>query len=106
MNANALSQNQLRRYVPSTTTKSDGRGNLWSYTYNSLGYITNAVAPDGATTSYTYDPATLGLSSMTDPNGNVTTYQYDSLGNRTNVTDALGNVTSYTYETNFNQVTS
>ena len=106
MNTNELSQYQLRRYVPSTTTESDGRGNLWNYTYDSNGYITDAVAPDGATTSYTYDPATLGLASRTDPDGNTTTYQYDPMGNRTNMTDALGHVTSYTYETNFNQITS
>jgi len=106
MNTNMLSQSQLRRYVPSTTSKTDGRGNLWTYSYDSNGYITQAAAPDGATTSYTYDPTSTYLASMTDPNGDTMTYQYDSMGNRTNMTDALGNVTSYTYETNFNQVTS
>jgi RHS repeat-associated protein len=106
MNTNQLSKSQLRRYVPSATTKSDGNGNLWNYSYDSNGYITQAVAPDGATTTYAYDPQTLYLAAMTDPNGNPTTYQYDSMGNRIKMTDALGDVTTYTYETNFNQVTS
>ena len=106
MNTNQLSKSQLRRYEPSTTTKSDGNGNLWNYSYDANGYITQAVAPDGATTSYMYDPQTLYLASMTDPNGNPTTYQYDAMGNRIKMTDALGDVTTYTYETNFNQVTS
>src|SRR5207248_1657255 len=69
-------------------------------------YITREVAPDGATTRYTYDPATLTVSSRTDPNGNVTTFQYDARGNRTKMTDALGHVTTYTYEPVFNMMTS
>jgi RHS repeat-associated protein len=101
-----LAMNQLRVYNPSTTTNTDGRGNTWTYTYDSNGYSTQAVAPDGATTTYTYDPATLQLASMKDANANTTSYQYDAMGNRIQVTDALSNVTKYKYEPAFNMVTS
>jgi RHS repeat-associated protein len=101
-----LAMNQLRVYNPSTTTNTDGRGNVWKYTYDSNGYLTQTVAPDTATTTHTYDPVTLHIASMTDANGHTTTYQYDSMGNRTQMTDALAHVTKYTYEPVFNMMTS
>jgi RHS repeat-associated protein len=101
-----LALNLTRVYIPATTTNVDGRGNVWQYDYDANGYITRQVAPDGATTRYTYDPATLTVSSRTDPNGNLTTFQYDARGNRTKMTDALGHVTTYTYEPVFNMMTS
>jgi RHS repeat-associated protein len=97
----------LRRiYIPSTTTNTDGNGNVWRYQYDTNGYITRTTAPDSSTTSYAYDSSTRLISSVTNANGAVTRYQYDSLGNRTNTTDALGHVTTYTYDPVFNQVTS
>ena len=95
-----------RRYIPSTTTETDGQGNQWQYEYNREGYLTKVIAPDGCTTTYTYDPATLNIATETDANGNTTSYEYDALGNRIKVTDALGNVTTYTYEPTFSQMTS
>jgi RHS repeat-associated protein len=94
------------QYIPSTTTSMDGNGNLWRYAYDTNGYITQAVAPDGATTRYTYDPATLKIASINDADGNTTRYQYDGEGNRIQMTDALGDVTTYTYDPVFNQMTS
>jgi YD repeat-containing protein len=70
----SLAQYQLRVYVPSTTSKTDGKGNVWQYSYDLHGYVTKMVAPDGATTSYTYDPTTLQLASMTDADGHTSTY--------------------------------
>ncbi|MBV8845291.1 MAG: RHS repeat protein [Bryobacterales bacterium] len=93
-----------RVYIPSTTTNTDGRGNQWQYSYDSNGYLTQTVAPDGATTKYTYDPATLQVADMTDANGNTTTYKYDSEGNRIRMTDPLGNFTEYYYDDVFNQL--
>src|ERR1700728_213752 len=101
-----LAMYQLRVYVPSMTSDIDGRGNVWKYQYDSNGYLTQTIAPDGATTSYSYDPATLKVASTTDGDGHTTTYQYDSEGNRIKMTDALGYVTTYTYEPVFNQMTS
>ena len=71
----------MRVYVPSTTTRLDGRGSAWTYAYDSHGYPTSIVAPDGSTTGYSYDPATLQIASMTDANGHTTSYTYDSQGN-------------------------
>jgi RHS repeat-associated protein len=102
----SLAEFQLRVYTPSTTSKTDGRGNIWKYSYDSNGYVTSAVAPDGATTSYSYDPTTLMPATRTDADGNTTTFQYDSMGNLIQRTDALGFITTYTYEPVFNQMTS
>ncbi len=72
---------KLRTYLPSVTTRSDGRSNPWQYFYNTDGQVTQKIAPDGATTAYTYDPTTLNMASMTDANGHRTEYTYDSYGN-------------------------
>jgi RHS repeat-associated protein len=95
-----------RQYSPSTTSSTDGRGNTWQYSYDTNGYITQTTAPDGSTTRYSYDPATLNISSLTDANGNTTSYQYDANGNRISTTDALGDVTTWTYDPIFNEPTS
>jgi len=106
VNQTNLTYSLRRQYVPSTTTSTDGKGNLWQYSYDSNGYITQTTAPDGSTTLYSYDPASRQISSMTDADGNTTTYQYDGNGNRIEMTDALGDVTTYTYDPVFNQMTS
>ncbi len=101
-----LAQNQLRVYLPSTTTNTDGRGNQWKYQYDANGYLLQETDPDGSITKYTYDPATLQLASMTDANGHTTNYVYNSEGDLTQKTDALGHVTKYTYDPAFNIMTS
>ena len=98
--------NYMRVYIPSTTSKTDGRGNTWRYSYDSNAQPLTVVAPDGATTTYTYDPATLQTLSITDANLHATSFQYDPEGNIIRRTDALGHITSYTYEPVFNQMTS
>ncbi len=102
--ATQLALNLMRMYVPSTTSRVDGRGRLWTYSYDNHGYPTSIVAPDGTTTTYTYDPGTLLIASMRDANGHTTSYTYDSQGNELSVTDALGYTTTYTYEPIYNQV--
>jgi RHS repeat-associated protein len=95
---NACLRRLMREYIPSTTTKSDGRGNQWKYEYNKNGYITRTIAPDGAETKKTYDPFTLKESSVTDANGHTTSYEYDPAnGNLKKITDHLTNVTRYEY---------
>lgn len=101
-----LAQHQMRVYLPSTTTTTDGRGNSWQYQYDPNGYLLEQIAPDGATTRYTYDPTTLQLSSLTDPNGHTTSYLYNAEGDLTQATDPLGHITKYTYDPTFNMVTS
>jgi len=106
VNQNALSLYLRRQYVPSTTTSTDGRGNILRYQYDTNGYITQATYPDGAVTRYAYDGQTRQISIITNANGAITRYHYDGRGNRTNATDAIGNVTTYTYDPVFNQITS
>ena len=93
----ALARTQMREYVPSTTTRKDGRGNLWLYEYDKHGHVAKIVAPDGAVTTFAYDPSTLKLASTTDANGHTSTYEYDSLGNLVSETDALGYQTVHEY---------
>jgi len=101
-----LATYQERVYVPGTTRKTDGRGNLWRYQYDANGYVTNVIAPDGASTSYSYDPVTRRVATKTDANLHTTSYEYDIQGNRTKITDALGHVTTFTYEPTFSIITS
>jgi RHS repeat-associated protein len=54
--------------------------------------------PDAGTTSYTYDPITLGVSSQTDADGHLQTFTYDDHGNKTSVSNALGYTTNYAYD--------
>lgn len=102
----ALASYQTLVYLPSITSLTDGRGNVWRYQYDSNGYVTRVTAPDGATASYSWDASTLMVASRTDANGHTTTYAYDSQGNRIQMTDAMGFVTTYTYEPIFNMMTS
>ena len=88
------------------TTMTDPNGEVTDYDHADLELMsvtTAAGTADAATTSYTYDPATLGVTSVTDPNGNVTTNTYDSSGNLLTTTDPLGNTSYYSYD-NFNEV--
>ena len=89
-----------------TTTITDPHGNVevQHYVSGELVSLTKGYGtPQAATWSYTYDPNTLGVTSVTDPNGHTTTSTYDASGNLLSSTDALGNTTSYTYNA-FNEV--
>jgi RHS repeat-associated protein len=98
--------NYVRVYTPSTTSKTDGRGNVWQYSYDSNAHPLTVTAPDGTVTTYTYDPGTLQVASITDANGHTTSYGYDTQGNMLSCTDALGHTTTYTYDPTFNQMLS
>ncbi|MFJ9778960.1 RHS repeat-associated core domain-containing protein [Amycolatopsis sp. NPDC101161] len=53
---------------------------------------------DAGTSSYTYDPVTLGVSTQTDADGNLQTFTYDDHGNKTSESNALGFTTDYVYD--------
>ncbi len=78
----------------------DPRGNQTVYIWSELELTSvthGAGTPSAATTSFTYDPATLGQTTVTDPNGHVTSNTFDSLGNLITSTDPLGHVRTTSY---------
>ncbi|MFI9381138.1 RHS repeat-associated core domain-containing protein [Kutzneria sp. NPDC052558] len=82
-------------------TDPSGHKTLDSYqngllTSETKGYGTS----DAGTTSYTYDPVTLGVSGQTDPDGNVETFSYDDHGNKISESDGLGFTKNYAYDSN------
>lgn len=106
VNQTNLTYSLERTYVPSTTTSTDGNGNIYQYTYNTNGDLTQVTDPLGGTFRYTYDPTFHEVTSTTDPAGRVTTFQYNSGGDLTETTDPMGLVTTYTYDPTFHVVTS
>ena len=105
-----------------STTTTDGKGNqvLDQYQYGLRTSTTKGYStPSAATWRYTYDPATVAVTTQTDPNGNIWSYTddldgnvltstdplqrqtqntWDALGDKTSTTDALGVTTSATYD--------
>jgi RHS repeat-associated protein len=73
-----------------------------TYDHNSFGQLTMVDGPRtdvSDITTYTYDPATGNLLSMTQPLVGTTSYSnYDQNGNVGTITDSNGVVTSYTYD--------
>ncbi|WP_392668348.1 RHS repeat-associated core domain-containing protein [Streptomyces sp. LN785] len=61
---------------------------------------------DAGTWTYTYDPISLGVSSISDPDGNLQTFTYDDHGNQTSAGDARGFTTSHVYDDNDNLITT
>jgi len=63
-----------------TTTRTDAHGNVTTYNYANLELLSvthGDGTPAAATTAYTYDPATLGRTTITDPLGRVATDTFD-----------------------------
>ncbi|HSE42425.1 MAG TPA: RHS repeat-associated core domain-containing protein [Acidobacteriota bacterium] len=87
--------------------KSDGTvqtAPVAEYTYNTFGQVVTVTDATGAVTTYSYDPTTGDLLSVTYPKNSDTsanpiyTYTRDPAGGVLSVTDPLGKVTSYTYD--------
>jgi RHS repeat-associated protein len=80
------------------TSRKDGRGNTWSYTFNEFNEMTGQKDPKQAT-GYVYEYDNRGLlTRSTDPRGKVTRYEYDAAGNRTAEISATGRRTEFTYD--------
>jgi RHS repeat-associated protein len=91
-----------------STTITDPDGNETVDQYSELELVSETAGAGtaaAATTSYSYDPATLGVISQTNPDGDTTTSTYDANGNLLTSTDPLGKTTTYTYNS-LNEVTS
>ncbi|HEU5477538.1 MAG TPA: RHS repeat-associated core domain-containing protein [Gaiellaceae bacterium] len=56
-----------------------------------------AGTSSAATTSYAYDPATLGITQLTDPDNHTSAATYDANGNQVSFTDPLNRQTTATY---------
>ena len=84
-----------------TTTVTDARGIQTQYRYKSEELVSETLAAgtaEAATTSYQYDPATFGPTSITDADGKTTAKVYDARGDVLSTTDSLGKTTKYTYD--------
>jgi YD repeat-containing protein len=71
-----------------------------SYSNGQLMSQTRGVGtPQAATWTYTYDPVTLGVATITDPNGHSQHFTYDSAGNTLSDSDGLNHQQTFTYDT-------
>lgn len=78
------------------TEKTDARGHVLSYAYDSAGRLAGADSGKGAT-KYRYD-AMDRLTRVISRDGKATVYAYDKNGNRSKVTYANGVTLTYTYD--------
>ncbi|WP_328299174.1 DUF6531 domain-containing protein [Streptomyces sp. NBC_00435] len=83
------------------TLVTDPAGNKTLHTYQN-GLLTSETkgygTPEAGTTTFAYDPISLGVTAVTDPNGNLKTFTYDDHGNETSSSDARGFTTSRSYD--------
>jgi RHS repeat-associated protein len=103
-------------YGPNTTlglaagqtlvTDPAGHKTLYSYANGQLTSETKGFGTaDAGTWTYTYDPVSLGVSTITDPNGGLQTFTYDDHGNQTSSSDPRGYTTTKQYDDNDNLIT-
>jgi RHS repeat-associated protein len=81
-------------------TQTNGRGNLWTFTYNSDG-STTVADPLGNPTKYLQD-VNFNIQQTQDRNSNLISLHYDEINNRDQISDAKGNPTAYAYDQNGN----
>jgi RHS repeat-associated protein len=83
-----------------TTTVTDPKGNVTKLSFQNLELLSKQEAfgtSIAATTSYVYDAATLGVTSLTDPNNHTTTASYNASGDPVSITDPLNRTITATY---------
>jgi YD repeat-containing protein len=79
-------------------TDPDGNQTYFLFEWGLLIHKTGAYGTSSAaTTTYTYHPNSLGMTSETNPEGETTTYTYDDSGNMLTETTPLGYTTTYSY---------
>jgi RHS repeat-associated protein len=108
--------NYNTRHLPASLT--DAAGQSTTFTYNAAGQVLTVTNAKNEATTYTYEPVTGRLLTVTGPvTGSTTTYSYDGLGRVRTVTepdgyavttdyDALDRVTKRTYpDTTYEEIT-
>jgi RHS repeat-associated protein len=97
-----LSRTTTFVYALGSTTTTDPAGHVTQELYNQFNQRTSLTRGYGtssaATWTFTYDPNTQGIASITDPNGHVTSTTYDSSANPLTSTDGLSRVTTRTFD--------
>ncbi|MFM9926236.1 RHS repeat-associated core domain-containing protein [Variovorax sp. H27-G14] len=86
--------NTLSKTVTDTATN---KAQLWQWTYNTSQLAATATEPNGAVTTYSYDPHG-NLLASTNALGHVTGYTYDNANRVASTTAPNGLVTTYTYD--------
>jgi RHS repeat-associated protein len=87
-------------------TYPNGNATLLEYQNNALVRRTDGFgSAQPSITSYSYDPAVLGITTIIDPNLQTTTQAWDASGNQLTRTDPLGHQTTYSYDS-LNDVTA
>ncbi|WP_240630266.1 FG-GAP-like repeat-containing protein [Specibacter cremeus] len=85
------------------TLTTDPAGHKTIDTYDANALLTSETRGAGTaqagTWTYSYDPVTLGIATVTDPDGNTSTSSYDQYGNKIASSDPEGNTTSALYDT-------
>jgi RHS repeat-associated protein len=90
-------QGNLLSQAITDTSSSPNTTRTWQWTYNAQGLAATQAAPNGAVTTYTYD--TLGnLTQAVNALGHTTQYAYDTANRVTSSTAPNGLVTTYTYD--------
>jgi RHS repeat-associated protein len=92
------------------TTVTDPRGNSTVYHFNPQGFLLDVTDALGEKTTYTLDPGTNQVISVTDPLNRTTEFTRDSAGNMTSITSLAGTpdaiTTSFSYDPTFSKLTS
>jgi RHS repeat-associated protein len=85
-------------------TVADAAGQITTYTYDAQGRVETVTTPPRAgiteerTTTYTYDPATGNVATVTAPGSVDTSYTYDASGRLRTTTDNDGYILTYDYD--------
>ena len=72
-------------------------GRVWTYEYDSRGFLVAGTDPDGATTRFSYDPRGLMIERL-DPGGTWLQLDYDAAGRMVRMEDDGGEVSTRTYD--------
>ncbi len=97
VNANGQQISVTRNAAGQVTPASFSGGSNYTYTYDLHGNLLTATDADG-TTSFTYDPTSELLATVTYPNNMTLAFTYNAAGQRTKMVDQSGFTVNYAYD--------